>query len=618
MYTFVLEKDITFKYELAELEPEKIYEHFMEYEDEVCFILDKGLVYGIVTIGDMWRYYVNESENLNITTQYRFISEVDFAKAEVIFNEIPTVHEVPVIVDNFLMGIVRKYPGMDRTWLRQQMAREREGANVWKRKEYERVVSKLRGKVYLYDICTSEITKKLNIADDCEWKAKQKYMDGMSGLKMLTEAQRRCFFGSDFSEENLNEFCKDFNSIRMTVHNGIDRYQDMCSKYFNYKDGHRVVANADSSAPGKIWMFGPCTVVGAYVEDRHTIEYYLQEILRVNGWDNYCVINCGGFGPGGICGRLATEQIAEEDIVIIADNFEELYMMSENREVIKSTTYCGSFAEAYLGTENLIDNLYNAYSHCNYVMNQKIAEKVYRDIRQSLTKDKSPVSPRIAIQDYYIPWDVVKYYREYKKSYQLIEHRGGICGAIVMNCNPFTKGHRYLIEQAALQVDCLYIFVVEEDKSVFKFEDRIEMVQRGTADLKNVKVLPSGKYIISKETFSQYFEKDNVEQVDDMDYDVRIFGEVVAKELGISIRFVGEEPFDKVTKKYNETMKKILPEYDIKVVEIPRTTTVDGSIISASAVRKAMREKDERLLHAMLPDTTSAYLNYNKIKFNYE
>lgn len=169
-----------------------------------------------------------------------------------------------------------------------------------------------------------------------------------------------------------------------------------------------------------------------------------------------------------------------------------------------------------------------------------------------------------------------------------------------------------------MQVDCLYIFVVEEDKSVFKFEDRIEMVQRGTADLKNVKVLPSGKYIISKETFSQYFEKDNVEQVDDMDYDVRIFGEVVAKELGISIRFVGEEPFDKVTKKYNETMKKILPEYDIKVVEIPRTTTVDGSIISASAVRKAMREKDERLLHAMLPDTTSAYLNYNKIKFNYE
>ena len=64
------------------------------------------------------------------------------------------------------------------------------------------------------------------------------------------------------------------------------------------------------------------------------------------------------------------------------------------------------------------------------------------------------------------------------------------CGAIVMNCNPFTKGHRYLIEQAAGQVDLLYIFVVEEDKSTFKFEDRIEMVRRGTVDLDKVKVLP--------------------------------------------------------------------------------------------------------------------------------
>lgn len=76
-----------------------------------------------------------------------------------------------------------------------------------------------------------------------------------------------------------------------------------------------------------------------------------------------------------------------------------------------------------------------------------------------------------------------------------------------MNCNPFTLGHRYLIEEACSQVDILYVFVVEEDKSYFKFEDRIEMVRQGTKDLKQVQVLPSGKYIISKETFAQYFKK---------------------------------------------------------------------------------------------------------------
>lgn len=85
---------------------------------------------------------------------------------------------------------------------------------------------------------------------------------------------------------------------------------------------------------------------------------------------------------------------------------------------------------------------------------------------------------------------MVKYFRNYCNKYQLIKDETMKCGAIVMNCNPFTKGHRYLIEQAAGQVDLLYIFVVEEDKSTFKFEDRIEMVRRGTVDLDKVKVLP--------------------------------------------------------------------------------------------------------------------------------
>ena len=34
-------------------------------------------------------------------------------------------------------------------------------------------------------------------------------------------------------------------------------------------------------------------------------------------------------------------------------------------------------------------------------------------------------------------------------------------GSIVMNCNPFTLGHRYLIEQSAAKVERLFVFVVE-------------------------------------------------------------------------------------------------------------------------------------------------------------
>ena len=58
----------------------------------------------------------------------------------------------------------------------------------------------------------------------------------------------------------------------------------------------------------------------------------------------------------------------------------------------------------------------------------------------------------------------------------------GKVGAAVMNCNPFTIGHRYLIETAAKECDLLYIFVLSEDKSEFSFADRLEMVKRGTAD----------------------------------------------------------------------------------------------------------------------------------------
>ena len=57
----------------------------------------------------------------------------------------------------------------------------------------------------------------------------------------------------------------------------------------------------------------------------------------------------------------------------------------------------------------------------------------------------------------------------------------GITGAVVMNCNPFTLGHRYLIEQAAKECDRLLVFVLSEDRSYFKTADRMAMVKAGTA-----------------------------------------------------------------------------------------------------------------------------------------
>ena len=177
-----------------------------------------------------------------------------------------------------------------------------------------------------------------------------------------------------------------------------------------------------------------------------------------------------------------------------------------------------------------------------------------------------------------------------------------------MNCNPFTLGHLYLVEYAAAKVTCLYIFVVEEDKSEFPFADRIKLVRQGVKHIPNVEVLPSGKFIISQQTFSGYFNKASLQDVQvDSSEDVEIFGKEIAPELGITIRFAGEEPKDNVTRQYNETMKRILPRYGVEFCEIPRKTFGDEPI-SASTVRAALNAGDIEKVKKLVPDTTFEYL----------
>ena len=184
-------------------------------------------------------------------------------------------------------------------------------------------------------------------------------------------------------------------------------------------------------------------------------------------------------------------------------------------------------------------------------------------------------------------------------------------GAIVMNCNPFTLGHKYLIEQAVKQVDYLYIFVVEEDKSDFSFNDRLFLVEEDTKSLSNVSVLRSGKYIISAVTFPEYFIKDSLKEIPiDPSMDIEIFAKQIAPVLHISKRFVGHEPFDPVTRQYNQMMKSILPKHGIQLIEFERVNdSVNGNaLISASKVRALMKENRWEDIKTLVPETTYVYL----------
>ena len=208
-------------------------------------------------------------------------------------------------------------------------------------------------------------------------------------------------------------------------------------------------------------------------------------------------------------------------------------------------------------------------------------------------------------------WEIERYLHNVKEKTK-VERFDGTVGAIVMNANPFTKGHRYLVEYASKNVDFLYVFVVEEDASYVPFNARIQMVEMGTSDLKNVCVLGSGKFIISKQTMAGYFMKERITaEKFDPAQDVNIFSTIIAKELGICKRFLGEEPLDPITYKYNKKMHEVFPKHGIEVIEIPRIK-IENDIVSATKVRKLFLENKWESIHKIVPETTFQYMYQNQ------
>lgn len=190
-----------------------------------------------------------------------------------------------------------------------------------------------------------------------------------------------------------------------------------------------------------------------------------------------------------------------------------------------------------------------------------------------------------------------------------------VIGSTVMNCNPFTLGHKYLIEKSSSLVDLLVVFVVEENLSFFEFKDRFQLVQEGANCCKNVCVVPSGKFIISSMTFPSYFRKETEQKEGtDIVHDLRIFSHIIAPALGITKRFVGSEPSCAVTRSYNRQMYKELPSKGIEVIEIPRRETC-GIPISASLVRDLLKKGNFKALKKYVPETTYSFLLSHKDRY---
>ncbi len=180
-------------------------------------------------------------------------------------------------------------------------------------------------------------------------------------------------------------------------------------------------------------------------------------------------------------------------------------------------------------------------------------------------------------------------------------------GAIVMNCNPFTLGHRSLVEYAHNNCDEVIIFAVQEDRSIFPFSDRFSLIKQGVRDMKGVEVVSGGDFIISNATFPTYFIKGTDELAAQTKLDATVFATRIAPALNITVRFVGQEPTDQTTLAYNRAMKEVFAENGLELKEIPREQK-GVQIVSASAVRKALAEDDWETVYRMVPKTTLIYL----------
>lgn len=396
-----------------------------------------------------------------------------------------------------------------------------------------------------------------------------------------------------------------------------DKFQhdSLVSEYVNVHCGERETKHQPKEYKLTIHMYGRCGIFGYAVKDSETVPSYLQQKINAQNL-SIKVVNHGLWGADDKY-ILSNFMVDVEEGIIKSGDIVIFYMHELEKKYMNQAVDSGlkyyNITEKFHFYADSRDCFYDKPGHMTAegykIVSDLIFDYIFNDL--SYVKKKLTACPNIQHERSVIkgiPDNLMKYIEKIKEISGENDSDSKI-GCIVMNCNPFTFGHRYLIEYACGFVDRLIIFVVQEDKSEFTFQERFFLVKQGTKDLSSVIVVPSGNYIISSITFPEYFikGKNNLISVD-TSKDLEFFCNFIAPGLNITYRFIGEEPIDYVTKQYNENMKKMLPNFGIEIIEIPRKEFEKGQVISASKVRLCLQSNDWDTLQILVPETTFEYL----------
>ncbi len=437
--------------------------------------------------------------------------------------------------------------------------------------------------------------------------------DMISGRKNPQKIKEQVFTTNGYDDEYYRQATAGIPIRKVGKFQFVD---DISGKYVNASGGYRKTVPECKKYKRTIYAFGNSICYGLGSDDEHTIPSVIQRCINDSKYEgNYSVLNCangGGLNSKAIIDSFYYHLPQNGDIVlvlmsdipdIIIDQYKDQFHICDGKKILYRPHQLGE--------------IFWDLNHVNAKGYTALGESIFEELENTgslLSKDS------IDLLNGYIPKDIAPmdlYLSKIQKNdlYKYIDYakdeigiQKGVIGSVVMNCNPFTLGHRYLIERAKEKCDYLIIFVVQENKSMFSFDDRLRLVKEGTKDIKNVCVIPSGNFIISKSTFNAYFGKEENQNARiDSSEDVLIFATIIAPALGISKRFAGEEPLDNVTNQYNQTMMRLFPKFGIEFCVINRNE-VEEKPISASRVRTLLKQKKFSEIKALVPESTYNYL----------
>lgn len=438
-----------------------------------------------------------------------------------------------------------------------------------------------------------------------------------------------------------------------TIINGVQCNTSIKNEFISTKENFRITKYQPKHAEANIYLLGSSTTYGSGVEDKDTIASFLQDkinefsayhalaadrsLYRVHNLassadillKNYSLIKKLAIKPGDKV-ILCTQTLFFSDLfywqqLSYGKNTLDLFNSVFGKQYIKNFSV-DLYLSACIPTINCVDafsrphaygEVFSDSYHLLPAGNKVIAEHIFSFLKIGMLEDiyKEKIGSMVGmilddqknLEEYNdfskdkLNLAFIDYLKTLKNNWGSLPER---IGSIVMNCNPFTNGHKALIEHALTKVDNLIIFLVEEELSEFSYGERLKLIKEGTSEYGDrVKIVPSGT-IISFKNFPAYFGTFGVQNIEN---ELINFCVNIAPIFNITMRFAGTEPFSKITRFYNGTMKLILPKYGIGFYEIERAS-VDERIISASQVRKLFHAGDFDEIRKLVPKSTYDYL----------